>query len=416
MKFYDAQFRTGFLDPILISISLWTFVLLGSMFSGLVGWQIQGFIFVLTGVLFHIAGLGVCRLVHRFFSRQRLTATPYYSAFSLPKKLWFFRSTVIPTLLLFIIASGLVFFSRAYLDIVPSLDTKGFLVARKAYLEEAMGLSDKLLIYTTHLSLFGMAAMYFTGSEFASGQGSGLGVSSWLFKVISAATFLVSLLTTGRTAPLLVLFSYAFYSYRFRVHTERTMVLSLGIFAFVMFFGVAFALGKEGLGDEKSIDVGDALLNLGRVYFFSAPLAMQDVFLNSLTVSNACSNIFSYPIDLLKKLGLFEACGPKTLDFVFVPVATNVFTFVRAYWEDFGWAFPFAMFFSGVIIEAVYARTFLRPGFFLFIYPFFLNSVILQVFEEQLFANGSVFSYLVIFYIGLRFFFETLPKNIARFG
>ena len=27
---------------------------------------------------------------------------------------------------------------------------------------------------------------------------------------------------------------------------ERTMVLSLGIFAFVMFFGVAFALGRRG--------------------------------------------------------------------------------------------------------------------------------------------------------------------------
>ena len=48
-------------------------------------WQIQGFIFVLTGVLFHISGLGVCRLVHRLFSRQRLTAS--YSAFSLPKRL-----------------------------------------------------------------------------------------------------------------------------------------------------------------------------------------------------------------------------------------------------------------------------------------------------------------------------------------
>ena len=140
-------------------------------------------------------------------------------------------------------------------------------------------------------------------------------------------------------------------------------------------------------------------MSLGRIYFFSAPVALQEVVLHGATVSNGCSNIFAYPIDLLKKVGLFGNCDVRELDFVFVPVATNVFTFMRAYWEDFGLAYPLAMFATGYLIESVHRRAFLAAGFSAFIFPFILNAVLLQIFEEQLFANGSVFAYLAASYL-----------------
>ena len=72
--------------------------------------------------------------------------------------------------------------------------------------------------------------------------------------------------------------------------------------------------------------------------------------------------------------------------------------------------FSFCNVFFGCYYRAVYARTFLRlVSFFLFIR--FFELVILQVFSSYLLTGQ--FSYLVIFYIALRFFFETLPKNIA---
>lgn len=414
MKFYDAQFKSPFFDPIVITVLLWIFVFVGSMFSALDDWQTEAFIFIATGIFFHLFGLGICRLVHSSFSREAFHGVvPVPVALSVLKRGLIFRM-LLSNFFFVLMVAAFVFFIVAYLNVVPSMDTKGLLIARNMYLDEAKGLSDKLFIYTTHFTLLGIVAMYFTGCTYLIKHESRIKGSAFLFNIISLVTFFVALLTTGRTAPLLVLFFYAFYSYRFRVHSEQVVLGSAGLFVFLMFFGVAFALGKEGLGDSKSIDIGEAFFNLGRVYFFSAPLAMQDVYLNALTVSDACSNIFAYPIDLLRKFGLFESCGPKTLDFVFVPVATNVFTFVRAYWEDFGWAFPFAMFVSGVIVEFVYARSFLQPNFYVFIYPFFLNSVVLQIFEEQLFANGSVFLYLVFFYIVFKVCFDFFVGKVFR--
>jgi len=313
-----------------------------------------------------------------------------------------------------VLIAGITYFAYAYSEVVPALDATGFLAARNTYLEEVRGLRDKQFLYTTHLTLLGLGATYFAALYFRRASDAGLRPSRAPANSLAVITFIAALMTTGRTAPLLVILSHSFFCLRFGLYAKKQVIAMFGLLSLSMFVVVAVALGKEGLGDGSSTDTSEALMNLGRVYFFSAPAAMQEVLLRGAVVSNACSNIFSYPIDLLKKVGLFSDCDGRELGFVFVPVATNVYTFLRAYWEDFGLMYPAALFIIGYVIELIYESAFRSDGFAAFIYPFVLNSVLLQVFEEQLFANGSVFSYLMLSFLLCRVAFGTPSHDGAR--
>jgi hypothetical protein len=86
---------------------------------------------------------------------------------------------------------------------------------------------------------------------------------------------------------------------------------------------------------------------------------------------------------------------------------------LRAYWTDFGLAYIPALFVSGMLIDAVFTGANARAAFMSFLYPFVLNSLLLQVFEEQLFANGSVLLYAIAFYFTLSVVF--FPSARRRF-
>lgn len=320
-------------------------------------------------------------------------------------------------MLLLVLIAGVAFFARAYVEIIPSLDSLGFVVARNAYLDEVRGNSEKFFIYTTHLTLLGMTVMFYAAREYERAKSLYPRRSRLPVSAVALVTFAAALLTTGRTAPLLVILSYSFFCLRFRVFGKRTIVLAFVLASLSMFFLVALALGKEGLGNSEMSGPGEAILNLGRVYFFSPPVALQEIVMRDAVVSNAaaCSNIFSYPVSLAKKFGLFPDCEVRELDFVFIPVATNVYTFFRAYWEDFRWGYPFAMFVTGYLIELVHSAAFRSARYGAFIYPFFLNALLLQIFEEQLYANGSVFAYLTLgYFLGAVLYRGPAPKS-SRF-
>ena len=297
---------------------------------------------------------------------------------------------------------------------MPSLDAAGFLVARNLYLEEVRGIKEKFFLYTTHFTLLGIGMLFFAARTYREAADLGEHTSKVQLNVIATSTFVLALMTTGRTAPLLVILCYSFYCLRFRIFPKKKIIIAFAVASLAMFFVVALALGKEGLGDSDQSTIGEALINLGRIYFFSAPVAMQEVLLHERVVSNACSNIFSYPVDLMKKAGFFLHCDVRELEFVFIPVATNVYTFLRAYWEDFGWAFPLMLFLSGYLIEFVHQRAFTAASYFAFIFPFVLNAVLLQIFEEQLFANGSVFAYLTASYIVCSHLYRRAPRRKPR--
>ena len=390
--------RTAFVDPVWLTLGLWTFVVLGSTTAGLNPVEPLFLAFLLLGVGAHLAGMLARRIVHSGLRRRTARRPPEVPDKRIARARQR-RAKSATWLLATVLILGLAYFVAAYAEVVPALDASGFLAARNAYLEEVRGLRAKQFLYTTHLTLLGLGAMFFAALSYRRAVDAGLKASRHPANVLALVTFSIAILTTGRTAPLLVLLSYAFFCLRFGLYAKRNIIGAFVLLSLSMFIIVALALGKEGLGDSSSIDASEALMNLGRVYFFSAPVALQEVVLRGEVVSNACSNVFSYPIDLLKKLGLFAQCDVRELDFVFVPVATNVYTFLRAYWEDFGLAYPLALFCVGYLIEWVYERAFIAQGFAAFVYPFVLNAALLQIFEEQLFANGSVFSYLVLSYL-----------------
>ena len=377
---------------------MWAFVLTGACVSGLDPLTPGFLLFAALGIGAHLAGMATRRLQGRKHLRKfSATQTPTVVL----ARQWR-RGRRISVLMLLALALGVAFFLHAYAQLVPSLDAIGLVAMRNVYLDEVKGTGDKLFIYTTHLTLLGIVVMYFMARNHSVGTQLGLRQSRVLFNMVATASFCAGLLTTGRTAPLLVIICYTFYCLRFRLYTKNRIVGSFFALSIAMFFLVALALGKEGLGDDSALS---ALGNLFKVYFFSAPAAMQAVFVHNLSVTDVCSNIFSYPVDLAKKFGYFQQCDVRDLDFVFVPVATNVFTFLRSYWEDFGWGYPVALFCVGYLIEANYEGARRKDGFAAFIYPFVLNSLLLQIFEEQLFANGSVFAYLAVFYLILRLLF-----------
>lgn len=400
MRSASDSLRTGFIDPIRLTIGLWLFVIIGAALADLNPLQPAFVLFVAVGVGAHVAGMWFCRLSVK---RRRV---PVRSVLAREDKAaaWLRQAAYrrLATVLLALLVIGLLYFLAAYSEVVTTLDAAGFLAARNAYLGEVRGLHEKRFLYTTHLTLVGIAAMFFRARAYRDAVDHELPVSRRSLILLAAVTFSIALLTTGRTAPLLAILSFAFYCLRFRVFSKSTILTAFFVVFSLMFFGVAAVLGKEGLGDSNQVDTGEALANLGRIYFFSAPVALQEVLLRGEVVSNACSNVFSYPVDLLKKLNFFANCEPPELDFVFVPVATNVFSFLRAYWEDFGFGYAPAMFMSGVLIELVHRRALDGQGYSAYIFPFVLNAVLLQIFEEQLFANGSVFAYLTLAYFVCR--------------
>lgn len=401
---HSAVFRpTRFVDPIWITVGLWLAVITGTAVSDLNPLSLAFILVLFIGISSHVAGMACHRIVYPLRSGRDPVSTVW------PLGVLPSRATVRHNrkannrtlLFLVFIATCVGFFGHAYLEIIPSLDGVGFLAARAAYLEEVRGERDKLFLYTTHLTLLGITVVFYAARAYAQATVEGMRTSRILVNVTALVTFAASIMTTGRTAPLLVILSYSFFCLRFRIFSKRSIIATFGVSSVAMFVLIAFALGKEGLGDSDADGAMESLANLGRIYFFSAPVAVQDVILNDIIVSNACSNIFSYPIDLAKKFGFFSHCDVRELDFVFVPVATNVYTFLRAYWEDFRWAFPLAMFATGFLIEAVHRSALSREGYSAFVYPFLLNALLLQIFEEQLFANGSVFAYLTLLYFVL---------------
>jgi oligosaccharide repeat unit polymerase len=400
MKPDSAFARSGFVDPIRITAILWLFVLTGAGSADLNPLSPVYLAFLVIGIGAHLCGMAARRLQQNRTGRVQAPRKGFASTVArATARLSFRRANRITLCLLALQIAGILFFLSAYSEVAPSIDAAGFLAARNAYLDEVRGVRDKLFLYTTHLTLFGIGALFFAARAYRDVTAHGLRASKVFMNLVAVSTFLVALLTTGRTAPLLVILSYSFYCLRFRIFGVRTVISLFAVISLLMFILVALALGKEGLGDSDQVGAVEAMMNLARLYFFSAPIAMQEVVMKNEVVSNACSNILSYPIDLLKKVGLFSHCDVRELDFVFVPVATNVFTFFRAYWEDFGLAYPAAMFASGYLIESVHVRAFQKSAYCAFIFPFVLNGVLLQIFEEQLFANGSVFAYLTASYL-----------------
>ncbi len=386
---------------------MWAFVLSGALLADLQPLSPLFLAFLFAGIGAHIAGMWA----HRKIAGRRGHVQPLPEDILDARLLR--RARAVGTALFVLVVLGVLFFLNAYLEVVPSLDTLGLLQARGAYLEEVRGTRDKLFIYTTHLTLFGIAALHFSARLCATIRRRGLSVPIHRFNLLALSVFVAGVLTTGRTAPLLVIICYGYYALRFGLYSKTRIVVSFFGLSVSMFVLIAFALGKEGLGDGVSGDALDALANLGRVYFFSAPAALQEVVLRGEIVSTVCSNIFAYPIDLAKKFGAFAHCDAQELDFVFVPVATNVYTLLRAYWTDFGLAYIPALFVSGMLIDAVFTGANARAAFMSFLYPFVLNSLLLQVFEEQLFANGSVLLYAIAFYFTLSVVF--FPSARRRF-
>lgn len=399
-----ALHRSGFADPIRLTLLLWAVVLTGAALTGLSPLQPQFLAIVLLAVGTHVGGMAMSRALGNARLRRALrrNAEPPLAgrAPRLTPAQWRKMRRTSGALVLVHLAL-LAYFLRAYLDVVPSLDTLGLLAARSAYLDEIRGLSPKKFTYTTHATLLGIAIVFFTLRLRARARLEGLPDPRWTTLAAVLSTFLMSLLTTGRTAPLLVIVALSFFWARLGIYHVRTVALGFLALSSSMFLLIALALGKEGLGSETGIGTAEALGNLARVYLFSAPAALQEVVLRNEIVSNVCTNIFAYPVDLVKKLGFFQHCEARELEFVFVPLPTNVFTSIRAYWEDFGWGFPLALFLSGMLVDLAYRASLTSDGFAAYLYPFVLNATLLQIFEEQIFANGSVLAYLCASYVAL---------------
>ena len=243
MRSAAASHRTGFVDPLRITLALWLFVIAGAALADLNPLSPMFLLFVAVGIGAHVAGMGL---------RRTAGDGPHATGADAPelsrsraRSHWrrANRTTAGMCLLLLL---GLLYFIAAYADVVPSLDTAGFLAARNAYLEEVLGLRDKQFLYTTHLTLLGLSTMYFSARAYGEARVAGLAPSRLVLNLATILTFAIALLTTGRTAPLLVILSYSFYGLRFGVYSKSTIIAAFAVLSLTMFFLVAFALGKEG--------------------------------------------------------------------------------------------------------------------------------------------------------------------------
>jgi oligosaccharide repeat unit polymerase len=299
-----------------------------------------------------------------------------------------------------VLVAAIIGYVRAYLVRCVGFGPAAFSCARSVYLSEVMGEGPRFFIFTTHLTVFSIALLYYVGRAWrqtAHGKAQ--------FVVVGLSGAALALLTTGRTAILLLFVAMAIYAAAFRLWKLRTIVLLCGGLFAVAFILVAVLLHKGGLGDPtKSFGLGEAVVNNVRTYFLSGPAGFQEVFENpgEFSERGVESYSFFYVFQVAKKLGLVRTAIRPELPFVFVPSPTNVFTFLRPLWLDFSYGAFGVIFVLGGLIGWLWRLARGGVPVAVLVYPFFLNGVLLQPFEEQIFANLSILVYLLVFYVLLR--------------
>ena len=162
--------------------------------------------------------------------------------------------------------------------------------------------------------------------------------------------------------------------------------------------GILFFLLFLGSGGNKGAFTEEAFIDILLIYTVTSLPAL-------FVAESAPSKYFGYytfrvVFIWLNKLGFTFALAPVLSEFVSTPLPTNVYSYIKPYYQDFGLTGIFWVpFFLGAIHNFFYFKA--RKGHFVYVIfsCFLIYPLVMQVFEENYFRQLSNWLYIFIIII-----------------
>lgn len=225
--------------------------------------------------------------------------------------------------------------------------------------------------YFVSLSVISMAIQFFLVEEYG---------SRWRYylSILMAASFAV--LSTGRTFIMIVVIVILGLNLATGKLSAKRGLGYLVIAGLVSF-------GVMGLALRSATDAPLALLvDQFRLYLLGGVAAFGQ-YVDSVKELDWGTNIFRTPALVLGKLGIHVEVPTLTKEYRYVPDPTNVYTFYRPYFDDFGYVgVVLAPFIFGVFYGKVYRLARAGSRVFILCFALSLYPLFMQFFQDQYFT------------------------------
>lgn len=228
--------------------------------------------------------------------------------------------------------------------------------------------------------------------------------------IVFFCALLIAILSTQRTAILMLLVALLFSTSRSNFPKMRVIIFTAIVF--VLFFTlVGFLVGKVG----NNIDNNYEIFLLGLESFIKYFLSPLSAFSESGIWKNPSHDggfSLRFFFSLLTSLGIYSGDVKElVLDFSWVPFPTNVYTFVFASISDFGYFYFWYYLLIGFILGFVFSLPRTRISCRV-LQGFSYYPLIMSVFQDQFFAILSTWIQIIIMVIVLHFFLERNVLNL----
>lgn len=178
-------------------------------------------------------------------------------------------------------------------------------------------------------------------------------------------------------------------------YKEKVNIVKIG-FGVLLFFCFSFLINFVRMSDGDSLD----LIKMLGIYIYSPIIALGE-----LPVGNGMWGEYTFRLyyAIIYKLGLSDYPPVVTvLDYVYVPIPTNVYTIMQPFYQDFGYYGVFyAAIFYGFLYSTLYFQAIKKGGIYIILYSIFSVILVFSFMGETLFTNLALNIYLIFFSIVL---------------
>ncbi len=371
-----------------LGILILHFVLRFTLLNKLESLHINVYLIFFIGNLFFIAGSVLANFSFEHGVLKRMLSPSQQLPPSLPS----FRLRVIATTIIF---AGLPFYIQAAFKIFLASQAENFFSGLRyelSYGDADIGPLKYLMPLAYVVFSFNLYTFYL--------QRNPVNKALLIITLLLLVTYAV--FATGRTYFLMILSIYAGISFFVNSKFSIKKYLLAFVIFFLLFIGVGIIYGKGGSTEDSfQENVQSSTANAG-IYLVTSLNALEIETSGTSFSMEHGDNTLRFFIKIGMQLNLIQKRKVNELvqEFVFVPYATNVFTFYSPYIRDFGRIYAWLMLaFFGVLHTWLFNRSFyLKNMRSVFYYSFLLFPLFLSFFADQ---------YLSLFSFWFQMFFFT---------
>ncbi|MEI6708280.1 MAG: O-antigen polymerase [Methylococcales bacterium] len=228
--------------------------------------------------------------------------------------------------------------------------------------------------------------------------------SKYKTALILLVAFSYGLMSTARTATILLLLSLAcIYMLRRKLTLKTLLIITI---IFIILFAVPAIILEKGGSKESSLSENlISLIENLQIYAFAGLIAFDQTVLHPGSISSG-NGTFGFFLSLFKAFGFDIEIKSSVLEYSSTPWLTNVYTIYFPYYTDFGlYGLIAIMVLLGAIITIFYRLSILGDSAFIILYSIGFSSLIFSLFAESLFISLSYWiqtAILVYFFYKVR--------------